>query len=137
MEKLFTGIKQWSAKSPKSGGYSRWVLCGAIHKDDSDIDLVLLHPSKEDFLQNQAFTEQFGTVARRQTEYYGACTSIRVWYEEAGRKWSLAFVEPSWIARPLDAGDNARYYRGGYRVILDKSAVSILCSPPYTSPFNK
>ena len=81
-------------------------------------------------------TEQFGTVARRQTEYYGACTSIRVWYE-GGPEVEFGLVEPSWIARPLDAG-TMQVLQGGYRVILDKKQRFPSCvPPPYTSPFNK
>jgi predicted nucleotidyltransferase len=137
VEKLLQDIKQWAQNHPKIEGV---ILVGSCargdHKDDSDIDLVLLTPSKEDFLQNQAFTEQFGTVARRQTEYYGACTSIRVWYE-GGPEVEFGLVEPSWIARPLDAG-TMQVLQGGYRVILDKKQRFPSCvPPPYTSPFNK
>ena len=42
-------------------------------------------------------------MPEQQTEYYGACTSIRVWYED-GREVEFGIVEPPWISMPLDNG---------------------------------
>ena len=38
---------------------------------------------------------------RQQTEYYGACTSIRVWYKD-GKEVEFGIVELSWISMLLD-----------------------------------
>ena len=67
---------------------------------------------------NQEFVQYFGEVHRKQTEYYGACTFIRVWYK-SGQEVEFGIVEPSWIARPLDVGTN-RVLSDGYKVIFDK-----------------
>ena len=48
--------------------------------ETSDIDLVIITSNKEEMLKNQEFINLFGDVNKSQIEYYGACTSIRVWY---------------------------------------------------------
>lgn len=67
---------------------------------------------------NQGLVENFGEVQKKQTEYYGACTSIRVWYKN-GQEVEFGIVEPSWMAEPLDAGTH-RVLSDGYIVIVDK-----------------
>ena len=69
-------------------------------------------------LENQEFTKQFGEVARKQTEFYGACTSIRVWYRD-GLEVEFGLVNPTWIALPLEAGTR-KVLQDGYRVLVDK-----------------
>lgn len=53
-----------------------------------------------------------------QTEYYGECTSVRVWYE-SGLEVEFGIVEPSWISLPLDNGTH-KVLSDGYKVIVDK-----------------
>ncbi len=67
---------------------------------------------------NQDFVQRFGEVLRKQTESYGACTSVRVWYKN-GPEAEFGIVEPSWIERPLDSG-TAKVLSDGYKIILDK-----------------
>ena len=54
-----------------------------------------------------------------QTEFYGACASIRVWYE-TGLEVEFGLVKPSWIGLPLDGG-TLGVLRSGYLILLDKS----------------
>lgn len=67
---------------------------------------------------NQDFVQNFGKVLSKQTEYYGACTSVRVWYEN-GPEVEFGIAEPSWIERPLDRG-TYKVLSDGYQIILDK-----------------
>lgn len=69
-------------------------------------------------VESPDFVKLFGPIARQQTEYYGACTSVRVWYDN-GLEVEFGLVEPSWIALPLDAGTR-EVLADGYRVLLDK-----------------
>ena len=68
---------------------------------------------------NQKVCSIFWEVHRKQTEYYGACTFIRVWYKRSGQEVEFGIVEPSWIAKPLDVGTN-KVLSDGYKVILIK-----------------
>lgn len=48
-------------------------------------------------------------------EEYGACTSIRVFYQNAEIEYGL--VDMTWIASPLDAGTR-RVLEDGYKVLF-------------------
>lgn len=52
------------------GSYAR-----GTNKENSDLDIVIV---TSNMIANQDFTQEFGEVYKQQTEYYGACTSIRV-----------------------------------------------------------
>ncbi len=67
----------------------------------------------------KSFPIPLGKVYRQQTEYYGACTSVRVWYE-GGAEIEFGLVEPSWIALPLDEGTR-RVLSDGYCVLYDRA----------------
>ena len=71
-------------------------------------------------VENQEFTELFGKMKKRQTEYYGACTSVRVWYQ-SGMEVEFGLVKPSWIDVPLDRG-TYQVLSDGYKVVLDKKS---------------
>lgn len=55
------------------GSYAR-----GTNKENSDLDIVIVTSNKSNMIANQDFTQEFGEVYKQQTEYYGACTSIRV-----------------------------------------------------------
>lgn len=95
------------------GSYAR-----GTNKNTSDIDLCIITSNKETMVKNQDFTKIFGNIDKKQTEYYGKCTSIRVWYKE-GREIEFGIVDPSWIESPLDAG-TYKVLSDGYKVIIDK-----------------
>ena len=88
------------------------------YKETSDIDLVIITSNKKDFLKNQKFIKMFGDVNKSQIEYYGACTSIRVWYKD-GKEVEFGIVNPTWIEEPLDKGTN-KVLNDGFKVIIDK-----------------
>ena len=73
------------------GSYAR-----GTHTEESDIDLCIITTEKEALLKDYNFFAQFGMILKMQTEYYGACTSVRVWYKN-GSEVEFGIVEPSWI----------------------------------------
>ncbi len=113
-------IKQWGTENTdiKSiiivGSYAK-----GTNKATSDIDLIIITTNKDEMLNNQNFIELFGEVERTQTEYYGACTSVRVWYKN-GPEVEFGLVTPDWIAQPLDKGTYI-VLSDGYNIIIDKN----------------
>ena len=95
------------------GSYAR-----GTNKENSDLDIVIITSNKSDMIANHDFIQKFGEVYKQQTEYYGACTSIRVWYKD-GKEVEFGIVEPSWISTPLDAGTH-QVLSDGYKLIIDK-----------------
>lgn len=95
------------------GSYAR-----GTNKESSDLDIVIITPNKSEMIRNQDFVQVFGEVYQKQTECYGACTSIRVWYK-SGQEVEFGIVEPSWIEKPLDSGTN-KVLSDGYKIVIDK-----------------
>ncbi len=95
------------------GSYAR-----GTNKENSDLDIVIITSNKSGMIVNQDFTQDFGEVYKQQIEYYGACTSIRVWYKD-GKEVEFGIVEPSWISIPLDTG-TYKVLSDGYKIIIDK-----------------
>lgn len=118
-KQFIKALKEWAEQQKDIesvivvGSYAR-----GTNKASSDLDLVLITSNKSEMVESQAFVNFFGDVEDKQTEYYGACTSIRVWYKN-GMEVEFGIVEPSWIAVPLDSGTH-KVLRDGYRIILDK-----------------
>lgn len=119
MKKILKDIKQWAENEKQVesiivvGSYAR-----GTYKKTSDIDLVIITSNKKEMLKNQNFIKVFGDVNKSQIEYYGACTSIRVWYKD-GKEVEFGIVNPTWIEKPLDNGTN-KVLSDGFKVIIDK-----------------
>lgn len=119
MKQLIESLKSWAEKSSEIetilivGSYAQ-----GTNKPTSDLDLVFITPNKADFVQNPDFVATFGEVQKKQIEYYGANTSIRVWYAD-GKEVEFGIVKPSWLAIPLDDGTR-RVLSDGYKVIFDR-----------------
>lgn len=94
------------------GSYAR-----GTNKEGSDLDIVMITSDKSAMLADQGFVQILGEVEKKQTEYYGACTSVRVWYKN-GLEVEFGVVESSWIKKPLDAGTK-KVLGDGYQVIFD------------------
>ena len=77
----------------------------------------ILTSHKSELLNNPIFIHRFGNVKKLSIEIWGACTSIRVFYDDMEVEFGI--VEPSWMDVPLDAGTQ-RTLIDGYEVILDK-----------------
>ena len=112
-------IKKWAKKEELIesiivvGSYAR-----GTYKVTSDIDLIIITSDKEKMLKNQTFVDLFGEIKKSQIEYYGACTSIRVWYKD-GKEVEFGIVSTSWIEKPLDKG-TIKVLSDGFKVVIDK-----------------
>ena len=119
LEGFFDKLKEYARKTPHIesivvvGSYAR-----GTNKENSDLDLVILTSNKPDMAANQDFVQDFGEVYKQQTEYYGACTSIRVWYKD-GKEVEFGIVDPTWVSKPLYAGTN-KVLSYGYKIVIDK-----------------
>lgn len=119
MKKFFEDIKKWAENEEDIqsiiivGSYAR-----GTYKETSDIDLIIITSNKKEMLKNQEFIKLFGDVNKSQIEYYGPCTSIRVWYKD-GKEVEFGIVNPTWIEKPLDKGTR-KVLNDGFKVIIDK-----------------
>lgn len=95
------------------GSYAR-----GASREDSDLDIVIITSNKPGMVANQEFVQNFGKIQKQQTEYYGACTSIRVWYKD-GKEVEFRIVDSSWVSAPLDAG-TYQVLSDGYKIVIDK-----------------
>ena len=112
---IIEALRQWAQEETSIESV---ILVGSwargTNRPDSDMDLCILTARREGLLAENHFPSLFGKVCRQQTEYYGACTSVRVWYE-GGAELEFGLVEPDWIALPLDEGTRRVLYdRAGY-----------------------
>lgn len=118
-EKFFNDLKEYAESTSHIesilivGSYAR-----GTNKENSDLDIVIITSNKSDMITKQDFTQEFGEVYKQQTEYYGACTSVRAWYSD-GKEVEFGIVEPSWVAIPLDTG-TYQVLSDGYKLIVDK-----------------
>ena len=119
LEEFLDGLKEYAESTSHIesvlivGSYAR-----GTNKENSDLDIVIITSNKSDMIIRQDFTQEFGEVYKQQTEYYGACTSIRAWYND-GKEVEFGIVEPSWISMPLDSG-TYKVLSDGYKIIIDK-----------------
>jgi predicted nucleotidyltransferase len=90
-------------------------------RGDSDIDLVLLAEDPQKYLCDGEWPQQFGTVLRRQTEYYGLVTSVRVWYA-SGREVEFGWTSRAWAEEPLEEGTR-RVIQDGMRIICERGTI--------------
>ena len=84
----------------------------------SDLDIMIITANKSFLVQDKSFIEYFGIVINSKIEYYGAYTSIRVWYQDEN-EIEFGMVDPSWISLPLDSGTR-KVLTEGYKIIIDK-----------------
>jgi len=89
--------------------------------ETSDIDLVLIASQPGRYLQDVAWTRQFGQVRQHQVEDYGKVTSIRVWYAD-GREVEYGITDEGWAALPLDEGTH-RVISDGMRVLFERTPI--------------
>jgi hypothetical protein len=84
----------------------------------SDVDLIVVVSLPNIYLQHKQWTSLFGNVVREQTEHYGKCTSLRVWYDD-GFEVEYGFVDESWAALPVDE-DARNIVSDGMKVMYER-----------------
>lgn len=118
-QKLLKRLELWANQA---SDIEALIVVGSYAKGtnraDSDLDLVIVTTKKQSYLKDMSFITNFGKVNEYQVEYYGACTSVRVWYNE-GIEVEFGLVDPSWLTKPLDIGTR-NVLQAGYLVIVDK-----------------
>lgn len=86
---------------------------------DSDIDLVLLCPEYESYLEDVSWINDFDKPVSVRLKDYGKLTSVRVFYEE-GPQVEFGFTQLDWLVLPLDAG-TVGVLRNGFQIVYDRS----------------
>ena len=84
----------------------------------SDIDLILVVDDLNRYLHNPKWVEQFGVIEKKQMEYYGLVTSIRVWYTNR-LEVEYGIADERWAALPL-AESTRQVIRDGLRVLFER-----------------
>lgn len=124
MRDIVKMITEWGKKDPQVEAI---VLVGSFARETnqpgSDIDVCIITDYKEELLNKLSFIHTFGPVNNYIIEYWGACTSIRVWYVE-GEEVEFGIVKPSWYSLPLDEG-TCRVLEDGYQILVDKQGILI------------
>jgi len=121
-EDFIKKTKEWAINEPfveaiiLVGSYAR-----GTQKVDSDIDLVILTSNKQYYIDNTQILSAFGLIDRSNIEFYGECTSIRIWYKN-GLEVEFGMVPLTWIDLPLDCGTE-RTLSDGYKILVDKKKI--------------
>lgn len=97
-----------------AGSYARHE-----EKPDSDIDLIIVVHSRDDFLNNLDWLEVFGKVSEYSIEDYGRVQSVRVFYKN-GFEVEFGITEIMWTEIPADPG-TFQVISDGSRIIIDKT----------------
>ena len=114
-------VQAWAQDSPDIQALLLVGSCArGTNRPDSDVDLMVLTPKQMEYVACHAFASRFGEVEREETEDWGACQSVRVFYR-GGLEVEFGFVLPCWLDVPLDPGTRD-VLRAGYRFLTDKKA---------------
>jgi predicted nucleotidyltransferase len=112
-------FKRWAATEK---GIQAVALIGSHARnaatDESDVDLIVVITQPNIYLRHKQWTSLFGNVDRMQTEDYGRCTSLRVWYS-VGFEVEYGFVDESWCALPLNE-DTRQIATEGMKVLFER-----------------
>lgn len=85
----------------------------------SDIDLVVVVNSKEDFLNDLNWIKKFGEVSRYSIEDWGLVQAVRVFYENSFEV-EFGLTESVWTNIPVDQG-TFQVVSDGSEIIVDKT----------------
>src|SRR4051812_44994402 len=112
-------FKRWAATED---GIQAVALTGSHARQSatevSDVDLIIVVSLPNVYLKYRQWTSLFGNVVREQTEFYGKCTSLRVWYDE-DIEVEYGFVDESWAALPMDDGTR-KIVSDGMKVMFER-----------------
>lgn len=119
MEALLEKIVQWARETSHVeavflvGSYARGTA-----RPDSDLDVCIISCDREQLTGCPGCFGRFGPIRQLRVEDWGACTSVRVFYQD-GPEVEFGCLWPSWLDLPLDPGTR-QVLADGYRVLLDK-----------------
>ncbi len=82
------------------------------------MDVVILAPTPERYLEDTSFVQRFGRVTRLEEEDWGRVVSLRVWYE-SGLEVEFSFTDPGWASLPPDPGTQS-VVSDGAQILLDR-----------------
>jgi|SRR5882672_4177995 len=120
-------FKRWAAT--ESGIHAVALIGSHARKTataESGVDLIVVVSPPNIYLKHKQWISLFGNVVREQTEHYGMCTSLRVWYDE-GFEVEYGFVDESWASLPLDVGTR-KIVSDGMTVIFERKPLLSLLS---------
>jgi len=112
-------LQRWAAT--EAGIHAIGLIGSYAHTtatEVSDVDLIVVVSSPNIYLKYRQWTWLFGNVVREQTELYGRCTSLRVWYDE-GMEVEYGFVDESWAALPVD-DETRKIISDGMKVMFER-----------------
>ena len=122
VEKLVQEVVAWAEKERGLVGVA---LVGShargAARPDSDVDLMLLSPNPQPYLEDRDWLERFGPVTAVETEDWGPVTSLRTFYE-GGLEVEFGLSTPAWASIPVDAGTR-RVVSDGLRVLYDPEGI--------------
>lgn len=122
LEKLMQSVVAWAEKERGIVGVA---LVGShargAARPDSDVDLMLLSPNPQPYLEDRGWLERFGPVTAVEAEDWGPVTSLRTVYE-GGPEVEFGLSTPAWASIPVDAGTR-RVVADGLRVLYDPEGV--------------
>lgn len=118
IEQFLNRIIKWSENQDSIVGLAL-VGSYAVDKADinSDIDLIIFCVDKRCYTKQHDWSYKFGDVLKKQKEYYGIVTSIRVWYKDRFEV-EFGFTTQEWAEIPVDQGTR-RVVEDGIRVLYD------------------
>ncbi|HEY3251663.1 MAG TPA: nucleotidyltransferase domain-containing protein [Ignavibacteria bacterium] len=91
-------------------------------KENSDIDIIILTPNPDGYLQNRSWLDKFGKTDRIIYEEWGLVRTVRAFYRN-GFEAEFNFSTEEWAkTNPVDTGTK-KVMAGGYKIIIDKTGI--------------
>ena len=124
VEKLLENVTKWAKSNSEILGIA---LVGSYARNearnDSDVDLVILTTTPNEFIKNFEWIKDFGSVKSYQIEDWGPITSIRVYYQR-NLEVEYGITSKEWASEPIDDGTR-QVIADGMKVIIDKTGALV------------
>lgn len=121
-DSLIMQFKEWAIHQLDIKGIA---LVGSFARGDfhseSDVDLVIITPTKDSIIQSIHDNFTFNKIVRFEIEEWGILTSLRVYYS-GGLEVEYGVVSGDWVREPLDKGTK-NVVSNGFKVILEKEKI--------------
>ena len=112
-------VIDWAGSLPDCSGFA---LLGSHARGEatpaSDIDLVFITTTPQQYLRDTGWLGQFGEILRTSREDWGKVQSVRVWYKD-GYEVEFGIADLSWVSLPLDEG-TAKTISDGMVILYEK-----------------